>query len=225
MCHYYIPLLSQKRVFLYSPGRDYTSLLKDVHGLPTKSPLFLDAEGSRDGSIQSLRLFIAPKNVTYLIALEGKRGGNDLFTTNVGGVSPKSILESDSTPIVSFDAGKLSRVLSHQYSIKVADVLQSHTYMARLVKCVEEITAPLLRAHRRVGTGNVRYQASEMLDHLPWWSMKRVHLFPTLWDIYCPGKCSDFPKPNRKPHLASAVLPPSPQSQQQEKGHTLNPVA
>ena len=128
------------------------SLLDDVVNLPSKPPsLFFDLEGiklGRHGSISIVSLFIAPKNIVYLVDIHCLRGAA-FTTTNGGGISLKAIFESSAIPKVCFDVRNDSDALFGEYQISVNSIedLQlmelanrkgSKTFVAALAKCIEK---------------------------------------------------------------------------------------
>ncbi|KAI1378093.1 hypothetical protein F4677DRAFT_414404 [Hypoxylon crocopeplum] len=174
------------------------SMFESVHGLPTKPPsFFLDAQ-MYNGKAIFLSLFIPLQENLYRIKIDGRRG-IDLSTPGPKGESLKTILESESIPKITFDVRPLSYALYRQHNISLdgirdlqlmelasRDAKQSKKYVKGLVKCIEQDTDPSNEVRQRwLGTENVdEYHISNVLGHAPRSSMKRVEVFPTLWNVY-----------------------------------------
>ncbi|KAI0838369.1 hypothetical protein F5Y06DRAFT_287129 [Hypoxylon sp. FL0890] len=172
-----------------SSPKALVALLDNIHGLPTEPPsLFLDVERIVKANVTFMCLLIPLKQIIM-----------DLTTTNASGESLKSILESESIPKVVFDVRPISRTLFRLHNVSLdgvrdlqlmelasRDAKQSKKYVAGLNKCVEQDVASSNEAKRRWMSTDKwnEYRTFNATGHAPRWSMKRVEIFPALWDTY-----------------------------------------
>ncbi|KAI6082221.1 hypothetical protein F4821DRAFT_247568 [Hypoxylon rubiginosum] len=173
--------------------------LQTIRDLPANPPsIFLDAEGMHDGKANVLALFIPHLNMLYRIKLQGKRSIDISFQSPTGD-SLKALLESESNPKVVFDVRQLSQAVYHQHNISLngirdlqlmelasREAKQSKKYVKGLVKCVEQDLSLSNEIRQRwLGTDNVdEYRISNILGRAPRSSVKRIEMFPALWEVY-----------------------------------------
>ncbi|KAI1139156.1 hypothetical protein F5Y05DRAFT_339988 [Hypoxylon sp. FL0543] len=175
------------------------SLLDNIRGLPGKPPsLFLDIERINKANVAFMIMFIPLKRVIYRIMIDGDRS-MDLTTTSASGDTLKWVLESESIPKIVFDVRHLSHALFRLHNVSLdgirdlqlmelasRDAKQSKKYVAGLNKCVDHDIASSNEARTRWLDANkgTQYHTFNTIGHAPRWSMKRVELFPALWDAY-----------------------------------------
>ncbi|KAI6080213.1 hypothetical protein F4821DRAFT_68875 [Hypoxylon rubiginosum] len=176
-----------------------SSLIENLQGLLIKPPsIFLDTEQFRDGKVVFLHLSVPLQNTIYRIQIDGP-GGVDLSTKNAAGESLSTILQSDKIPKVVFDVRGISKALFDQHNLSLdgirdlqlmelasRDGRQSKKYVAGLAKCVEtDIPASNEARKRWFESDSVDGNSSfGVLGNTLRSSMKRVKIFPTLWNIY-----------------------------------------
>lgn len=179
-----------------------TSFLESIDELQTEPPsLYVDGEWSRGEAVEFLHIFVAPRNVLYRIPLHGKRDLYLWFET-VTGASLMSILQSRSIPKVFFNAQGLLYVLwkwhavflSGIHDLQLMELASRHQKflkedVASFSECVEGETIRIGEITGRLPDKKGYYIEDRISPTLPSVVIRRLELFPALWEIYHTRLC------------------------------------
>lgn len=178
--------------------RALESLLANLTGLPPRPPsIYLDAVGIATGQLAEFHILIHPKSTLYIVKM--KRLGAAALSTASGSTSLRHIFESKSIPKVAFDLRGLSGILFHQYSVfldgmydlQLMELASRNTeqpkkYLAGFKKCIDQDIPSTNATKQRWLQPEylTNMHLFNSLGHAPRSSMKRIELYPSLWEVY-----------------------------------------
>lgn len=204
---------AQSNTTIIDSKADLLPLLDCIVNVAAEPPsLYIGLEGfdlGRHGSISILSLHIAPIKRTYLIDVHAL-GGAAFSTTNSGGVSLKTVLESATIPKVVFDIRNDSHALFSLFQISVESIkdLQlmelatrtgSRELVSSLAMCIEQDSPISAAAKSEWYLTKERYNqlvaperggCSKALNERPpkpeiiQYCRQNVILLPALYDVY-----------------------------------------
>ncbi|EXL98185.1 hypothetical protein NOF04DRAFT_6595 [Fusarium oxysporum II5] len=179
-------------------AQDWTGSL-DVIRLPAAPrTIYLDATGIAKDDLIDLHLFI-PSNRTLCTVNVRKLGDAAFSVVGNSETSLRVLLESTNIPKVGFDIRDISRILFHRFKVslgRVHDIQllelasrndgQQKKFLSGLTSCIEQAISNedpgKFRWHNPDDAKDLRFY--QEFGHAPYWIMKRVEIFPVLWEVY-----------------------------------------
>ncbi|CVL03694.1 uncharacterized protein FPRN_11878 [Fusarium proliferatum] len=174
-------------------------VLQDLNELRAKpTPIYLDAMGIAKDELIDLHLFVPSNRTLYTVNV---RKLGDVAFSAVGNcdMSLGVLLETTNIPKVGFDVRDISRVLFHQFNVSLAEVHdiqlmelasrkdgQQKKYLSGLARCIDQDVSngdpDKVRWLNPANAKDLRFY--QKFGHAPYWIMKRVEIFPSLFDVY-----------------------------------------
>jgi len=174
-------------------------VLQDLNELRAKpAPIYIDAMGFAKDELIDLHLLVPSNRTLYTVNV---RKLGDVAFSAVGNcdMSLGVLLEATNIPKVGFDIRDISRILFHRFNVPLAGVHdiqlmelasrkdgQQKKFLSGLARCIDQ---DLSNGHpdkvRWLNPADAKdLQFYQRFGHAPPWIMKRVEIFPSLYEVY-----------------------------------------